>query len=153
MMQWRTGSLKKIITSYPSIYTWLLKLSQIFLSHRSLLPRRPLETYVWCLVEYSFYLMGWWFFSNHNQQSLRDGVSIKLLFPITILGYPRDFLKYKFDAWWGIVNISWAGELLFSLGWQSATDGVSTNILVTITILDWCQEWHPVITFCHIWIY
>ena len=28
--------------------------------------------------------------------------------------------------------VSWAGEILFSLGWQSSNDGVSIKILVVV---------------------
>ena len=60
-------------------------------------------------------------------------------------------MKYQFDAWRGLVSISWAGESL-NHSWQSARDGVSMKILLPITILGWRQQSHRVIEFCHIWI-
>ena len=47
------------------------------------------------------------------------------------VSFPRDLLKYQkyqCDAWWYIVFISWAGELLFSFGIQSVRDGVSIKM-------------------------
>ena len=55
-------------------------------------------------------------------QSPRDGVSIKIMVLITILGCLKDLLKYQFDSWWGVVLTSWSIELLFSLGWESPRD-------------------------------
>ena len=62
-------------------------------------------------------------------------------------------MKYQFDAWQDAVSISWEGESLFSLGWQSPRDGASIKILGPITILGWHQEGHLVIKFCHDQIY
>lgn len=33
-------------------------------------------------------------------------------------------MKYQFDGWQGLASISWAGELLFGLGWQPPGDDV-----------------------------
>ena len=52
-------------------------------------------------------------------------------------------MKYQFEDWQGIVFLSRAGEVLFSLGWQSPRDGVSIKTLVPITLMGWCQEGHP----------
>ena len=35
-------------------------------------------------------------------------------------------------AFAGNSHVSWAGEVLYSLGWQSPRDGVSINILVVV---------------------
>ena len=63
--------------------------------------------------------------------------------------YPRDFLKYQFDAWQDAVSISWAGKLLFRLGWEAPRDGSSVRIMGPITIPGWHQEGHLVIKFSH----
>ena len=40
-------------------------------------------------------------------------------------------LKCCVDVWWGIAMVK-AGEVLFSLGWQSPRDCVSIKILVLV---------------------
>ena len=49
-------------------------------------------------------------------------------------------MKYQIENWQGIVFLSRADEVLFSLGWQSSRDSVSIKILVPITSLGWHQE-------------
>ena len=59
----------------------------------------------------------------------------------------------QFDAWQDAVSISWAGELLFSLGCQSSRDDASIKILGPITIPAWHQEGHLIIKSSQNWIY
>ena len=72
-----------------------------------------------------------------NELSLsRDNIWILMtrwLNNIWVLIIPET-LKYQFGTWQGAVSISWAGELLFSLGWQSPTRGASIKILDLIII-------------------
>ena len=72
--------------------------------------------------------------------SPRDRVSLNILVPITIRGYPKDLLKHQFDACRGIVSISWTGKLLFSLGWQSHRDSVSIKLPVPIVALGYPKD-------------
>ena len=40
--------------------------------------------------------------------------------------------KYRLGLQAGNNHVSWAGEVLFSLGWQSPRDGVSIKILLVV---------------------
>ena len=89
-----------------------------------------------------------------NELSLsRDNIWILMtrgLNNIWVLIIPET-LKYEFGAWQDAVSISWAGESLFSLDWQTPRDGVSKNTGPHHHI-GWHQEWHLVIKFCYDWI-
>ena len=66
---------------------------------------------------------------------------------------PWAFANCQLDAWLGKISFSWAGKLIISLSWESARDDVWMKMLLLITIMSRVKETHPIIIFCHIWIY
>ena len=48
-------------------------------------------------------------------------------------------MKYQFEDQQGIALLSWAGEALFSLGWQSPRDGSQLKIIKLFGVSKGCE--------------